>query len=184
MKKIIFYLLIFLTFNISFAQDCNWLTTKDYEKGYRVDFPQAPVAQSQDIATAVGTVVMDMNMVDLSKNTTSDNILYMVAYTAYPEEGRDYHDEALQNSMLDGTVSGAVKNINGKLVSSKNIVFNGYNARYAKISIYDNTIIISLKTILVNNKLYLLQIMTETSKQDNDNIAKFLNSFDLIKIKD
>ena len=182
MKKIALLLLIFLTISKSFAQDCNWLTTKDYERGYRIDFPQKPVVQSQEIATEVGSLTMDMNMVDLSANSTSDNMLYMVAYTAYPE-GSDYDNEELQHSMLDGTVNGAVTNVNGKLISSKNIVLNGYNGRYAKISIYDDTIIISLKTILVNNELYLLQIMTETSKQSNENIDKFLDSFDLIRIK-
>ena len=179
MKKIIFVFTL-LSYLVGFGQDCEWNTTKDEKRGYRINFPLKPTAQSQEVPTAVGNVTMDMYMLDLSTDSSSKNVIYMTAYTEYPKDS-DYSDEGLQNSMLDGAVSGAVENVNGDLISSDKIRFNGYNGRNAKIKIYNGTYIINLKNILVENKLYFLQVITVPKDDDNAEMNRFFESFDLIK---
>lgn len=177
MKNII-VVFAFVIGTLSHAQDCDWHLTKDIEKGYRVEFPNEPRSESQDIPTALGTLVMDYYMLDLSSEVSTNNLVYMTAVTDYPED--DYSSEDLQNSMLDGSVNGAVGNVNGELVSSEKIKFNGFNGRYAKITISNGLYTIHLKNILVDNTLYFLQVICDSSKDDNEDIKKFFNSFELI----
>ena len=181
MKNILFILTLLLLVNPVFSQDCDWVISKDIERGFRLEFPQKPTFESQNVSTAVGAVAMDMYMLDLSASMSGDNLLYMIAYTAYPEG--DYSDESMQQSMLDGSVSGAVSNVNGQLLSTENITFNGFKGRMAKISISNGAYIIWLKNILVDNKLYLLQVITDKSKDSSDNKSRqrFYDSFELIK---
>lgn len=163
------------------AQDKNWDTTKDNDRNYRIDFPSSPTASSQEVPTDVGPINMDMYMLDLSADASSKNLIYMTAYSEYPEMGGDYSDESLQQSMLDGSVDGAVSNVNGTLISVEKIKFNGFNGRMAKVSLYDNAYIIYLKNVLVENKLYFIQVITTKEHDNNAEIKRFFDSFELLK---
>ncbi|NND52313.1 MAG: hypothetical protein HKN54_07895, partial [Flavobacteriaceae bacterium] len=163
------------------AQD-SWVTTSNLEHGYSIEFPKTPALQSQQVPTEVGNLSMDYYMLDLSTDASSKNLVYMSAYTTYPAN-ESYSDEGLQNSMLDGSVDGAVKNINGKLLSSEHIKFQGYRGRYAKISIYNDAYIVNLKNILVDNRLYFVQVITLKANDDNSDLKRFMTSFELIKRK-
>lgn len=181
MKNIHLFLITCFCFSLVGAQD-TWVTTSNAEHGYKVDFPKEPKSQSQEVPTEVGNLMMDYYMLDQSADATALNLVYMSAFTSYPAS-EDYSDEGLQNSMLDGSVDGAVQNINGKLISSEDIEFQGYRGRYAKISIYNDAYIVNLKNILVDNRLYFIQVITSKANDDNADLKRFMTSFDLIKRK-
>ncbi len=181
MKKIL-VLILFVSAQIVSAQGPQWTMKKDLKRGFRVDFPGTVNMQSQPIKTDIGEVIMDMYMLDNSADMSSDNLIYMVAYTAYPND-TDYSDEALQQSMLDSSINGAVTNVNGNLKSSNKIQFNGFNARDAFITIQSGMYTVHLRNILVENRLYLIQTISETTKSGNALEKKFFNSFELIKSK-
>ena len=181
MKYTLTLFCLFLAFNLN-AQDCQWHLTRDMDRGYRIEFPKAPKKQNQDVPTALGDLVMEFYMLDNSASADAKNMVYMTAFTEYPQGTSDYNDEALQNSMLDGSVNGAANNVNGKIISQEKIKFNGYNGRSAKISIYEDAYIINLKNVLVGNKLYFMQVISTKEADDNDDMKRFFSSFDLIKM--
>lgn len=182
MKNTILLITLFI-FNLTLAQNGNWVTTKDYEKGYKIDFPSSPKSQSQPVPTAIGEVQMHMYILDNSANANAKNLVLMTAFTEYPLaafEGQDINSEILQDNLLDSSVNGAVSNVKGDLISSSHIKFDGYNARDAKIEI-QGAFIINMKTILVQNKLYMIQVIHNKSNDGNQEAKQFFDSFEFIK---
>jgi hypothetical protein len=183
MKNTFFLIFTLLTFNFTFAQNDDWVTTKDFEKGYKIDFPSKPTSQMQPIPTAIGEIEMYMYILDNSAKVDAKNLVFMTAYTEYPLASfgdEDINSETLQDNLLDSSVSGAVSNVKGDLISSSHIRFNGYNARNAKIEVAGGFYII-MKTILVQNKLYMIQVIHNKSYDGNQEAKYFFDSFELIK---
>ena len=177
-KPILFFLLVCITFAVQ-AQD--WSTHKNIELAFTADFPGVPLKTTQDVPTAIGDITMHMLSVDTSTNLDASNALYAVAYSAYPEENfKDSTDES-DNATLNGAVNGAVTNVNGKLLVNNDINLNGFPGKEGKIEL--NGAFIHLRVYLVENVLYFCQVICFAEKDDNTDINKFLDSFELINTK-
>lgn len=182
MNKSALLLLFFLAFNLS-AQDSDWVTIKDLDKGFRVDFPSEPKPQKQTVSSAAGELLMDMNMLDMTADPGAKVLLYMTSYTEYPKDFTDYSNEENINNMLDGSVNGAVNNVNGKLISSEKCEFNKFKCVESRIELTSGGIIIHMKTFLVDNVMYLLQTLYYKGSDDHlVDEKKFFDSFELIRV--
>ena len=184
--KILLQCVILLMVSFGTAQEKNeWKLVKDIEKGYRINFPSDVKSTVQDVTTAKGTVKMHTDVFQQKDLTFDQNLIYMTAFTIYPssffEDGLA-SDES-KHIVLNNAVDGAVKNTNGILISSDNIMFNGYLGRHSKIKIKD-LYIIEMQTILVEFKLYLAQVIYEEKDEGNINSTRFFNSFELIKVNE
>ena len=177
MKKFIylFTLLLMCSFTLQ-AQE--WQKYKAEDLEFVSYFPGEAERSLDKVQTAVGEV--DMHMVSLSP-TDDKNLTYAVIQSAYPENSYDYTDETRIKNMLDGATSGAVTNVQGALIYENVVQFNGFPARDLKVEIEGGFIYI--KTILVNNKMYILQVICETDHDNNSSIERFFNSFELIKVQ-
>jgi hypothetical protein len=69
--------------------------------------------------------------------------------------------------------------VHGKLLSEKIIQINGFPGREARIDFRDGLAVITMRAYLVKNKMYILQTITETKKDFNKSIGKFMDSFKL-----
>jgi len=113
-----------------------------------------------------------MNAQNWTKYKAED--LAFVAY--YPKADTDYN-----STVLDGAVEGAIKNVQGKLVFDNKIKYNGYPGRNIKIEI--NGGFIYINAYLVENSMYITQVICLTANDGNTDIERFLNSFEIIKTK-
>lgn len=185
MKKIKKVLLLILCLSgsvILHAQENDWVTVTIKEQGYQVDFPIQPVEKSNVIPSPIGELTMKYLLLDNSSNQNADNLVYMSAYTAYPEEMVKADDVGFTKNLLDGAVNGAVTNVGGKLISQKEIDFKGYPGREAKIE-FQSVMVINQRIILVDNLLYICQTICQMSNDDNQKMKTFFDSFDLTEEK-
>ncbi|TYA71901.1 hypothetical protein [Seonamhaeicola marinus] len=188
MKKclVLFFVLLLNCSLVSFAQNGKWILKKDTKHAYRVYFPFEPVAQETNVPTAKGDITMYSYTVNDEKETTK-NFIYMTATSDYPEswfpEGLNTPEK--ENNVLKGCVDGAVSNVKGVLQYSKDISLNGYSGKKARIIITSGgaNYIINLKCFLVGYKVYILQTISTEQNQDNTDIDRFFNSFELINIR-
>ncbi|RNC86290.1 MAG: hypothetical protein ED556_08325 [Winogradskyella sp.] len=182
MKNLLFAIAFLLTLSLN-AQD--WVTVKDIDLGYRLDFPTTATKDNKDVPTAKGNVVM--HTYTAYPAAGDDNILYMSSFSEYPEsffpEGLKTQEQI--DTVLEGAVNGAVTNVNGTLLSKKDIVFNGYPGRHFKIEVDQagSTYILTMWNILVDYRMYIVQTIALKGSEENDNFKKFLDSFELIKVK-
>lgn len=176
--KNLFYVLALFFVSITVSSQSNWLDFKSVEFAFRAEFPEEPVKSVQKVPTAVGEI--DMHMFMLQSND-GNNVIYSVIRSDYPEEQFENADEEYNNSVLNGAVNGAVTNVKGKLVFDNNVVFNGYPGRSIKISI--DQAYIYMNAYLIENTIYITQVICMKQKDENKDISRFLDSFDIIKVK-
>ncbi len=173
------FMLVSLT---SFAQDetmaqaDDWHTYISEEHKYKIDFPAEPTEQTQTIPSEIGPLNLAIIMHDASFSG-EDNLIYMVNYTQYPEGTIHSDMEAMHDQIFRGAVDGAVSNVGGKLISEEPIEVNSFPGRKVKVDFQDGANVITMKCFLVNDAMYIMQTICETSKDDNERMKQFFDSF-------
>jgi hypothetical protein len=158
-----------------------WQKLKSEKYGFSIEFPADPSFSQQDVNTAVGAIKMNMYMLDMSNDSSSKNAVYGVIESTYPESYFAEADDAFNENVLNGAIHGGANNVNGTILYKKDIVFNGYPGKEAKIGI--DAAFIYFKTYLVENNLYITQVICFPENDGNRDIDRFMDSFELIKIK-
>lgn len=178
MKKTFLVLtVLFLSFSAVNAQD--WTKYKSEDLAFIATFPEEPKRTVQKVNTAVGE--LDMHMIMHAPASGDDNAVYSVIRSDYPEEQFKDADDEYNSNVLDGAVEGAVKNVQGKLVFDNKVKFNGYPGRSIKIQMQGGFIYIN--AYLVDNSMFITQVICLEANDKNASIQRFLNSFDILKTK-
>lgn len=177
MKLFITSVVLFICTSTITAQD--WEKYKSEELAFIAEFPGTPEKTVQQVQTAVGA--LDMHMIAYSTSNTDDNAFYGVIRTDYPKEQFSDISEETVKSILDGAVNGAVSNVNGTLESDENITLNGYPGR--KIKIKTNGMEMFMNAYLVDNVMYVTQVIAMEGSVNTKNLFKFLDAFDIINVK-
>jgi hypothetical protein len=143
------------------------------EGRFTVMMPGKPKAQNQSLETAVGKIDMVMYMAGSGKAGCA------VAYADYPAQLVNSTDP---QKLLEGATNGAVKNVNGRLVSETGTSFHGLPARDVWIEV-PKKFFITGRFIMADSRFYELMFITPTEKGHEEDIAKFLDSFKIDGIK-
>lgn len=167
----------FLSISAVHAQD--WEKYKAEDLGFVAYYPSEPKRTVQKINTAVGE--LDMHMIMYAPTSSDDNAVYSVIRSDYPKEQFKNADDEYNKTVLDGAVKGAVSNVKGFLNFDHPVKFNGYPGRSIKIQMEGGFIYIN--AFLVENSMFITQVICLEDKDHNDSIFRFLNSFELIKTK-
>ncbi|MBO6606456.1 hypothetical protein [Psychroserpens sp.] len=178
MKKTVLTLLIAVCSVVSMSAQI-WETFKSLDHEFKVLFPYEPQFQVQKVPSAVGELDMNMYMATAT-DLDSDNMLYSVIRSDYPTEMFENPTPEFIKSVLDGAVNGAVTNVQGKLLSDETISFNKFPGRSIKI---ETTMgLLYINTYLVNNSMFITQVICTPDKDNNESIKRFQESFELIKV--
>lgn len=178
MKRILLTLCLTICTLLSVTAQ-TWETFKSLDHEFSASFPSEPKFQVQKVPSAVGDLDMNMYM-STPESLNSENMLYSVIRSDYPEDMFvDPSDEFVQN-VLDGAVNGAVSNVQGKLVSDVSISFNNFPGR--KIKIETSMGMLYINAYLVNNSMFITQVICAIEKDNNESIKRFQDSFELIKV--
>jgi hypothetical protein len=181
MKKIaslsLAFILVLVTMSCA-AQD-DWISIEGY--GYKILFPKKPTDQSQDIVTAVGKLKMNIFMYETPGPEADDNISYWTMQTIYPDSVINSDKTEKLDKFFRNSVDGAVGSVHGKLLTEKIIQLNGYPGREFRVDVKDGVAVITMRAYLVKNTMYMLQVVTETKRDFNKSIYRFMNSFSLNK---
>jgi hypothetical protein len=142
-------------------------------------FPKRPIDTVIMVNSAVGFIKITSHMYEVPNNRQDDNLYYALSETEYP-------DTVINSAMTDkldkfftNSIKGAVDNVHGKLMSEIKVQINGYPGREIRADFQDGTYIITMRSYLVKNKMYILEIITAVKKDFNTSISKFMNSFAL-----
>lgn len=154
----------------------DWHTYTSEVHQYKIDFPSKPTEQSQTIPSEIGPLNLAIIMYDASFSG-EDNLIYMVNYTQYPVGTIHSDMEEMHDQIFRGAVDGAVANVGGKLISEAPIEINSFPGRKVKVDFQDGANVITMKCFLVNDAMYIMQTICETSKDDNERMDQFFDSF-------
>ncbi|AXO79164.1 hypothetical protein DZC78_01795 [Olleya aquimaris] len=179
MKKLFYLFLLFFVVTLGVdAQE--WVNYKSEELAFIAEFPNQPEYTFKDIETEDGT--SNMHMVTYYPDSRDENIGYSIIRSDFSKSQFENATIEYNNSILNEAVESAVSSLNGELQFVNKIRFNGYPGRNVKIKMDDAFIYLNL--YLVENKLFLIQIMCLAQNDKNESITRFFQSFDLLKIKE
>ena len=172
MKRRIVYLLLLALILLSGCgeEKKEWETFESDTGRFSILFPGAPEKETESVPTTIGTIKTEFFMVE------QKDMAYSVNYADYPAEVVAASDT---RAMLDGARMGAMANVNGELLSEKEISLGGHPGREIEIEIADEDIIIRARFYLVENRLYVIQALSKESKASSPDIDEFLDSFEL-----
>ncbi|HQV71267.1 MAG TPA: hypothetical protein PLJ62_09670 [Thermoflexales bacterium] len=144
------------------------------EGKFAVWMPGEPKKSSQTVDTA--GMKIDVTFYTLEIGTGA----YLLGYNDYPA---DKVQQADAQNILDGARDGGLKNINATLLSETKIEQDGFPGRdiTARASVQGREYAVRIRVFLVNNRLYQQMVLTEPGKIPDGDIAKFVDSFKLLK---
>jgi hypothetical protein len=179
MKKIILLAQTFIITALTMscvAQD-NWISFEGH--GYKILFPKKPTDESQDIVTAVGKLKMNNYMYEVPETAADDNLTYGATELLYPDSLINSDRTEILDKFFRGSVDGAVGSVHGKLLTETIIQLDGYPGREFRVEVKDGMAVITMRAYLVKNRMYMLQVITDTKRDFNKSIGRFLDSFTL-----
>lgn len=156
-----------------------WFTVKSDSGKFWVSFPSQPEESVETVETDIGTIDMHMAILDLSADSTAPTMLYLSSWNDYPIEKVNITSDSELVSFYNGTLNGSVENVKGKLIQKKEIKMGGKTAMSADIDFQEGAAVIHIQYLLVKNRLYMLETITETAKKDNIAASRFFDSFKL-----
>lgn len=164
-----------------FGVEDKWFLVKAKEFGYQIEFPLEPVASTQTINTEAGPVDMHINLLDLTRGGEDKNMVYLSSFAEYDESLVNSNKTDQLEDFFKETIEGLVKGVNGKLLLENNISLGDYQGREMKIDFQNGIAVIWIRVYLVENKVYMLQIISKSENDGNNSIKTFMDSFSLLE---
>ena len=157
-----------------------WYRFESKPFGFKIEFPVKPVEKTKPLSTASGEVTLNMFEYDASKDTLDLNQVYMASYVEYAAD-IDGDNKEQQKQLCRKAVDNVVARLKGQLIKESIITIDGFEGVEARIEYKNNTEVLKMRMYLVHNKMYMLETATKMAKDNNKHIAKFMDSFRLLK---
>jgi len=173
MRNII-YIICYIFLLSNFIQSQTWNVYTFDNGSFSIAFPGYPEKKDYEVSLQPkGKAFIHV----LSKaDSLDEEIIYYLIYTDYTFNPLSSQD---MTHFYDNSCNYMIKQGNAKVLSMKDSSFNGKYCRDILLSVNDDDNIIGGRLILINNRLYGLQVTLPSTEGYDKIISKFLNSFSL-----
>lgn len=173
--RIPFVILVLGVMVLSFKPIDKWIRVET--ENCKIYFPQKPMGQSEVVNTDKGDLKIHIFFYQASPNKNDDNLAYILSETEYPDSVMNSQKKDKLEGFFKNSIDGVVQKFKGTLLSQVNTSLDGYPGKEIKLSIQDGKAIMNIRLFLVKNRMYVLQTITQSDKESNKSIAKFMDSF-------
>lgn len=170
-----FILFILTSLTTSFVRPDDWVVLEDSH--FKILFPKKPTDQTQTVDSPVGKLTIQIHMYEAPE--TDDNHTYGLMTSEYPDSTVNSDQKELVDNFFSGAIEGAVNNVKGKLLSVDTVQIAGYPGRHFRVDYQEGLAVITMRAYLVKNKMYMIQTITDTKKDHNKAMERFMSSFEL-----
>ncbi|UCH95599.1 MAG: hypothetical protein JSV88_01800 [Candidatus Aminicenantes bacterium] len=173
MKRLVLLVSVVLVIGVACDSARNWELFESDDGWFRIQFPGKPEVDELPTATPLGTIDIHMFSVNLR------NGAYGVGYCDFPEvEGVDMESA----EFIELLARGSFTKLGTGQYSKKEIDFEGYPGLEAEGEVRKGTVrgLARIRYYVVNERIYVLEVVGETSFVSSGNTDKFFNSFQLI----
>jgi hypothetical protein len=140
-----------------------------------IDFPAKPEIASQEVPSAAGPIELKI----ASYEAAGENMAYVFITMQYPDSVIHSGKTAELPSFFRRSIEGAVANVNGKLLSERELRFKGFPGREAKVEVAQGQAVLLLRMYLVGSKGYFVQTISQPGKEESEEATRFHRSFQL-----
>lgn len=169
-------LLIIVLILSSFSnRDWIWFNKDDY----KISFPGDPSTDSTVQETKLGPITVFTHSFESAEDVNDSNLVYIAVVTHYPPQFANTTDKAFIAGFFSGAVKSAVSSMPGKLISEKEIKLNDYPGREIKVDYGDGAAIVTMRIILVKDRVFGIQTIALPGKEDNSTALRYFDSFNV-----
>lgn len=145
-----------------------------------VYFPNEPQKLEREVNSEFGFVTSHIFLYQapIDSIKLNGNVAFIFAYTDYPNIESLSKDDF--NNFLNNRRDGAIQNSNGRLLLEERIFYNKYEGRRWRALLDNEANISNAYAYLVDDRFYLLQVISIREYDNNRGIDKFLKSFKLL----
>lgn len=155
------------------------LETEDF----KITFKSEAEKSVENVDTEAGPLSMNMHI--LESNNEADSVyVFMIMNTFYPKEQIHSDKKEMLAQFFDNAINGGVKNVNGKIISTKSLSNNGFPGKEAVVEFaLDEATMANIRMIiyLVENQMIMLQTVSTAEATNSKEITDFLASFTIKK---
>lgn len=171
--KLLGIILVFAIYSFTVIED--WYTIDDSK--FKISFPLKPDFDSVDVDSPVGKLTAYNYMLEMGENSADSNLVYGFSKSRYPDKYYEQLGSSFSKGVLDGVINGAIKGVNGKLISEKEIVSGKAAGREIIVDYGNGVAVIKMRFYLDKTDLYCVQTIALTGKENNSNVSRFMDSF-------
>ncbi len=160
-------------------QNEDWITLAPEEAGFSIDMPNQPTNQDMNQPSAIGDLKINMLMCEPINDKNGN--YYIVATTDYPIEmvNSTTMTPAEIINFYDTVLEGGRTNVKGILIKEGEIKLDSFLVKTVDVKTQDGALNIRFATLLLKNRMYMLQVLTENSLENNKGLERFFKSFNL-----
>jgi hypothetical protein len=169
MKTKVLFAALVASLILTGAARADW---QDFSKdGFRIQMPATPVSQEKDIPTPAGNLHMKLHVA----SDTDSGVVYMIAAVDLPAAAL----AASADDLLDGTQSGMIQGVNGKLTSQTKVTRGRHTGREIKADAFEGKGNLRGQLFVISGKVYMLAVLSPKSVDASTATDKFLGSFEV-----
>jgi len=164
------------------ADSQNWRLMEDKTGNFKIRFPGSAQKDIQTQETEGATLYIVTYALEADPSELG-NHLYAIAFVKYPED-IVHHSSMIPNELDEffiAVIGSTSQSMGGEVKSISEHGYKEFPGRKAYISIQNGTIEMELWSILVESRLYLLQVISPAENTGNEYINKFFNSFETLQ---
>ena len=157
-----------------------WEETISYEGRFRILAPGTMDSKADTVKTPLGNLVYHTFYFH-TNDDKEENYVYMLSYCDYPD--LTVHSDSLDllSDFFHTTIEAAVSSVRGELMYSADTDLDEYPAKLWRIDYLNGRGIIKTKAVVVDNRYYAVQTVTQKGRAINQSSDAFLDSFRLLK---
>jgi len=151
------------------------------ESLFAIDFPHPPIYVVIPGRTNDGKALDTHSYFYESKGMNDDNYLYALTYIDYPVDSIHHSHYPLKvRYFLDTGANNFVQTIfDGQLAKILSTGNDQYAGRIFDVRCLDNMYLHRVHMLLVNQRLYFVQVVTGRNTPENKNLKDFITSFQI-----
>lgn len=175
--KHFFAISVILFFYVFKSPSFDWFKYDD--KDCEILFPKIPVNDTIVRETSIGTVTFYRHILTSKEQKKDSTLAYELIKSEYPPTETELKNptKEIAESLFKGAISSSLKQVNGKLISEKEVDLGDYYGKEVKISFDNNTKLITMRCYLAKSKVYAIETISPLDKGINSSSTIFLSSF-------
>ncbi len=143
----------------------------------KIYFPQKPTDQSGIVNTALGDLKVAIYTYRAPENVGDDNLAYILSETQYPDSLMNSDKKDKLDAFFRTSIDGVLNNFHGQLLAESKTAIDGFPGREVRIDIQKGKAVMNMRFYLVRNRMYVLETITNSDKDFNKSIERFMSSF-------
>lgn len=159
------------------AQNNDWLPFRSPEGGFRVSTKGMFKKNITHAQTGIGEI--DVYSFVYPEEPKAEDDIYTITFYAFPKKTMHSDSTEMVKEFFNETITSAVASVQGELVYDSDVMLHGFYGRQWRVN-YGEGQVIRTQAFLVENRYYMLSMISHAKDQSGSEANLFFSSFRLL----